>query len=166
MSVRILIQDYDPKWPKLYEREAGRIRGVLGQRVLRLEHAGSTSVPALPAKPIIDIILAVADSSDEPAYARSLETAGYLLKIREPNWHEHRLFKGPDTDIHLHVFSLGCPEIDRMLLFRDWLRGNPSDRDLYVQTKRALAQQEWGCEQDYADAKTAAVTEILARAGL
>ena len=129
-----------------------------------MEHAGSTSVPGLAAKPIIDIVLVVADSADEPAYAPPLEAAGYLLKIREPDWHEHRLFKGPDTDIHLHVFSFGCPEIDRMLLFRDWLRGNAPDRDLYIQTKRALAQQEWGRGQDYADAKTAVVKEIMARA--
>jgi GrpB-like predicted nucleotidyltransferase (UPF0157 family) len=166
VSVRILIQDYDPQWPQLYEREAARIQDTLGRRVLRMEHAGSTSVPGLAAKPIIDMVLVVADSSDEPAYAPSLEAAGYLLKIRESGWHEHRLFKGPDTDIHLHVFSLGCPEIDRMVLFRDWLRSNDSDRDLYVQTKSALAQQEWGRGQDYADAKTAVVAEILARARL
>ena len=87
-----------------------------------LEHTGSTSVPGLAAKPIIDITLAVPDSSDEDAYAPALEAAGYVLRIREPDWHEHRVFKGPDTNVNLHVFSDGCPEIDRMLRFRDWLR--------------------------------------------
>ena len=115
----ILIQDYDPQWPELFEREAHRIRAVLGQRVLRIEHAGCTSVPNLVAKPIVDLILVVADSADESTYVPDLEAAGYLLRIREPNWYQHRMFKGPDTDINLHVFSDGCPEIDRMLLFRD-----------------------------------------------
>jgi len=148
----------------LYEREARRIQTALVDRALQIEHAGSTSVPGLVAKPFIDIVLVVADSADENAYVPALENAGYMLRIREPNWHEHRLFKGPDTDIKLHVFSFGCPEIDRMLLFRDWLRNNAADRDLYARTKLALAQQEWERTQNYADAKTAVVEDILSRA--
>jgi len=110
------------------------------------------------------VILVVADSAAESAYVPDLEAAGYLLHIREPDWHQHRLFKGPDTDINLHVYSQGCTEIDRMLLFRDWLRRNAADRDLYARTKLALAQREWGRIQDYADAKTIIIQEILARA--
>src|SRR5438132_1215336 len=87
---------------------AERIRSALGDRVVRLEHGGSTSVPGLPAKPIVDIVLEVPDSSDEPAYVPELEAAGYVLRIRERVWFEHRLFKGPDTNINLHVFSAGC----------------------------------------------------------
>lgn len=68
------------------------------------------------------IRLVVKDSADESSYIPVLEAAGYVLQIREPDWFEHRLFKGPDTDINLHVFSLGTSEIDRMLRFRDWLR--------------------------------------------
>jgi GrpB-like predicted nucleotidyltransferase (UPF0157 family) len=136
---------------------------VLDRRVLQIEHAGSTAVPGLVAKPVIDLILAVANSADEPAYVPDLEATGYPLRIREPHWYEHRMFKGPDTDVNLHVFSQGCPEIDRMLLFRDWLRSNAADRDLYARTKLDLAQREWGRGQDYADAKTAVVQEILAR---
>ena len=109
-------------------------------------------------------MLVVADSSDENAYAPALEPAGYVLRIREPNWHEHRLFKGPDTNINLHVFSAGCPEIERMLIFRDWLRSNAADRELYARNKRALAQKEWEDVQNYADAKSAVVQEILERA--
>jgi GrpB-like predicted nucleotidyltransferase (UPF0157 family) len=131
LSSRILIVDYDPQWPELFAREADRIRSVLGSLALRIEHAGSTSVPGLAAKPIIDLLLVVADSAQEDAYAPALEAAGYVLHIRELNWYEHRMFKGPDTDINLHVFSSGCPEIDRMLMFRDWLRSNAADRDLY-----------------------------------
>ena len=156
--------DYDPRWPELFAREADRIRAVLGSRALRTEHAGSTSVPGLAAKPVIDLVLVVADSAEENAYASALEAAGYVLRIREPNWYEHRMFKGPDTDINLHVFSSGCPEIDRMLLFRDWLRGHAAERDLYARAKLALAQQEWQHVQNYADAKTVVIEEILARA--
>jgi GrpB-like predicted nucleotidyltransferase (UPF0157 family) len=164
LSARILLQNYNPEWPELYRREANRIAAVLDRRVLQIEHAGSTAVPGLAAKPTIDVILVVADSADESAYAPDLEAAGYLLRIREPHWYEHRMFKGPDTDINLHVFSVGCPEIGRMLMFRDWLRGNPADRDLYAGTKLALAEQEWEHVQDYADAKTTVIHQILARA--
>jgi GrpB-like predicted nucleotidyltransferase (UPF0157 family) len=121
-------------------------------------------VPGLAAKPVIDIVLAVADSAEEDAYLRALESAGYVLRIREPEWFQHRMFKGPETETNLHVFSAGCSEIDRMLLFRDWLRISAADRDLYARTKRELAQREWEDVQKYADAKTAIVTEILARA--
>ncbi len=158
---RISIVDYDSRWPNLFEREAARIRSVLGASALTIEHAGSTSVPGLPAKPVVDLILAVADSSQEDIYAPPLEAAGYKLHIREPNWYEHRLFKGLDTDINMHVFSEGCKEIDRMLQFRDALRTSAA-RERYASAKRSLAQQEWNSVQDYADAKTAIVEEILA----
>jgi GrpB-like predicted nucleotidyltransferase (UPF0157 family) len=155
---------YSVEWPALFIREAERVRATLGDRVLMLEHVGSTSVPGLAAKPIIDMILAVEDSADETAYVPAMESAGYVLHIREPDWHQHRLFKGPDTDINLHVFSFGCPEMDKMLMFRDWLRRNDADRELYERTKRELAQQTWKYVQNYADAKTAVVEEIVARA--
>jgi len=164
LSERIRIVEYDPRWPELFTREADRIRSLLGERALRIEHAGSTSVPGLPAKPILDLVLVVPDSSDEPAYVPALEAGGYVLRIREPEWYEHRVFKGPDTDVNLHVFSDGCPEIDRMRLFRDWLRSHAADRELYARSKRELAQRDWKYVQNYADAKTAIVQEILARA--
>lgn len=164
LAGKIQVVDYDPQWPALYEREAAQVRAVLGERVLLLEHTGSTSVPRLAAKPIIDMTMAVPNSADEPAYVPDMEAAGYVLRIREPDWYEHRLFKGPDTDINLHVFSAGCTEIDRMLSFRDWLRNNDADRELYQQAKRDLAQRDWRYVQNYADAKTAVVEEIIARA--
>jgi GrpB-like predicted nucleotidyltransferase (UPF0157 family) len=160
----ILIADYDPQWPEVFRREAGRIRAALGTRAIRVEHVGSTSVPGLIAKPIIDILLVVTDSANEDAYAKPLENAGYVLRIREADWHQHRMFKGPDTDINLHVFSLGCPEIDRTLVFRDWLRVSVADRELYASTKRALARKTWKYVQNYADAKTEVVEQILSRA--
>jgi GrpB-like predicted nucleotidyltransferase (UPF0157 family) len=161
----IALAEYDPEWPSLFEREADRIRGALGDRALILEHAGSTSVPGLASKPIIDIVLAVSDSSDEASYVPALEEAGFILRIREPEWYEHRVFKGPDTNVNLHVFSEGCEEIDRMLAFRDHLRANESDRELYERAKRELAVRDWTYVQDYADAKTEVVKEIVARAG-
>lgn len=164
LAERIQIVEYDPQWPKFFEREAERIRAALGERALRVEHAGSTSVPGLAAKPIIDILLVVVKSADEGAYAPALEAAGYTLRIREPKWHEHRMFKGPDTDINLHVHSAGCREIERVLLFRDWLRSNGADRELYARTKIELAQRDWKYVQNYADAKSALIEEILARA--
>jgi GrpB-like predicted nucleotidyltransferase (UPF0157 family) len=164
LSSPILLVDYDPQWPTLFAREADRIRSVLGRQAQCIEHVGSTSVPGLAAKPIIDLLLVVADSAKEDAYALALRAAGYVLRIREPNWYEHRMFKGPDTDINLHVFSSGCPEIDRMLIFRDWLRSNAADRDLYARTKSALSQKEWKYVQHYADAKTTVIDEIVARA--
>jgi GrpB-like predicted nucleotidyltransferase (UPF0157 family) len=160
----VLIVDYDPEWPQLFAREEARIRAALGERVVLLEHAGSTSVPGLAAKPCIDIVLVVPDSADEPDYVPALEAAGYVLTIREPQWFEHRVFKGPDTNINLHVFSPGCEEVGRMLRFRDWLRGNTADRQLYERTKRELALREWKYMQNYADAKTAVVEQIVARA--
>jgi GrpB-like predicted nucleotidyltransferase (UPF0157 family) len=158
----IELAEYDPGWPELFRREEGRIRAALGQRVVPLEHVGSTAVPGLAAKPIIDMCLVVTDSSEEEAYVPALEAAGYVLRIREPEWYEHRCFKGPDTNVNLHVFSEGCPEIERMLLFRDHLRTNLADRELYEGTKRELANREWKYVQNYADAKTAVVEEIIA----
>jgi len=160
----ITLADYDPRWPALFDRQAARIRAVLGDIAVRVEHVGSTSVPGLAAKPIIDILLVVPDSADERAYVPALEAAGYVLRVREPDWFEHRLFKGPDTSINLHAFTVGAAEIDRMLLFRDRLRADDSDRDAYLQVKCDLAKRTWRHVQHYADSKTAIVQQIMARA--
>ena len=160
----ITLAEYDPQWPALYDREAARIRAVLGDTAVRVEHVGSTSVPGLAAKPIIDILLAVPDSADEQTYVPALQATGYVLRIREPDWFEHRLFKGPDTNINLHVFTVGAAEIDQMLMFRDWLRADEADRDAYLQVKRDLARRTWRHVQHYADSKSAIVQQIMARA--
>src|SRR5580693_8268858 len=130
----VMLAEYDPQWPVLYAREAARIRSVLGDRVLRVEHVGSTSVPGLAAKPIIDILLVLADPADEPSWLPRLEEAGYRLVIREPGWYQHRALKGPGTDINLHVHPPDSPEIARHLLFRDWLRTHDDDRAQYERT--------------------------------
>lgn len=162
----IELVSYDPGWPALFEREAVRIRDALGERALLVEHVGSTAVPGLVAKPRIDVLLVVAAPADEPAYGPALEAAGYVLRIREPDWHEHRAFKGPDTDVNIHVFGPGCSEIERMVGFRDRLRMDAAERDRYAAAKRELAARRWRWVQDYADAKTDVVEAIIARAGL
>jgi GrpB-like predicted nucleotidyltransferase (UPF0157 family) len=164
LTGKVEVVDYDPEWPRLFRREADRIQAVLGERVVQLEHIGSTSVPGLAAKPIIDILLIVPDSADEPAWLPDLEAAGYALVIREPDWHQHRCLKGPDTNVNLHVYSPGCPEIDRYLLLRDRLRGHPQERAHYQRVKRELAERDWTYVQQYADAKTEVVEGIIARA--
>lgn len=166
LNSTIYLAPYDPEWPRLFEREAVRIRAALGDRGLLVEHAGSTSVPGLSAKPIIDIVLVVADTTDEAAYVPALEAVGYVLRVREPDWHEHRLLKGPDTAVNLHVFTIGCVEIERMLGFCDHLRADEADRTRYEQQKQELAQRTWKYVQHYADAKSEVVEEILTRAGV
>jgi GrpB-like predicted nucleotidyltransferase (UPF0157 family) len=164
LNAPIALVDHDPVWPGMFAREEQRISGALGESVVLLEHCGSTSVPGLAAKPIIDMVLVVPDSADEASYLPQLESAGYVLRIREPDWYEHRVFKGPDINVNLHVFSPGCAEVERMLLFRDTLRSNDAERIAYEQTKRALAAQTWRYVQNYADAKTEVVEAIIARA--
>jgi GrpB-like predicted nucleotidyltransferase (UPF0157 family) len=161
---QIVVADYDPEWPGWFERAAEGIRAALGETALEIHHVGSTSVPGLMAKPLIDINLVVVDTTDEEAYVPQLEAAGYVLRVREPDWFEHRMLRGFEPPVNLHVFPAGCSEVERMLLFRDWLRANDEDRELYARTKRELGAQEWKYVQNYADAKTAVVEEILGRA--
>jgi GrpB-like predicted nucleotidyltransferase (UPF0157 family) len=160
----VVLAPYDVSWPRAFERESARVRAALGGRVLLMEHVGSTSVPGLAAKPIIDMLLVVPQSADEPSYVPPLQAAGYRLVVREPHWHEHRVFKGPDTNINLHTFSPDSPEVARMIAFRDRLRADAADRTQYVNTKRELAARTWAYVQDYADAKSAVVETILGRA--
>lgn len=160
----VTLVPYDPEWPALYAQEAARIREALGMRVVQLEHIGSTAVPGLTAKPIIDIMLIVEDSGDEDAYVPALNAAGYILRIREPDWDEHRCLKGLDTNVNLHVWSRGARQIQRHLRFRDWLRTDDADRDLYAETKIRLAAQDWIFVQNYADAKNEVIDEIMGRA--
>jgi GrpB-like predicted nucleotidyltransferase (UPF0157 family) len=155
---------HDPSWASDFVSIAESIRKALDCRVIRLEHVGSTSVPGLVAKPVIDIAMTVADSSDESSYVPALEELGYVLRIREPDWYEHRLLKAPRDQANLHVFSEGCEEMHRMLTFRDWLRVHAADRQLYEEAKRRLAARTWRHMQHYADSKSAIVSEILARA--
>jgi GrpB-like predicted nucleotidyltransferase (UPF0157 family) len=156
------LSPYDPNWPLWYAAEAHTIRAALGVGVLSLEHVGSTSVPGLVAKPIIDILLVVADPANEASYVPVLERSGYVLRIREPDWYEHRLLKRVDPAVNLHVFGpSGRQEIDRMLRFRDRLRSDPADRERYARTKISLAARTWRHVQFYADAKSDVIEDVL-----
>ena len=163
-NATIELSPYDPAWPDQYAEEAGFIRAALGERALVLEHVGSTSIPGLSAKPIIDILLAVADSSDEDAYAPALSANGFRLHLREPDWEQHRVMKGERRLVNLHVFTEGSREIARMVGFRDHLRAHPEELRLYQQTKQALAARTWRHVQHYANAKSEVVEAIIERA--
>ena len=160
----VVLAEPDPAWPDRYAREAARIPDALGGRVVALEHVGSTAVPDLPAKPVIDVLLIVAFPAAEHAYVPDLAPAGYELRIREPDWHEHRVLCTSARDVNLHVFGPDSPEPGRMRAFRDRLRAVADERELYARTKRELAARPWPTVQHYADAKSAVVSEILARA--
>jgi GrpB-like predicted nucleotidyltransferase (UPF0157 family) len=160
----VMLVPHDRAWRGRFEREADRILAAVGRSALAVEHVGSTSVPGLSAKPVIDILLVVPDAADEPSYVPALEAAGYALRIREPDWYQHRVLRGEGPAVNLHVFPPDCPETERMLAFRDHLRAHDADRDLYERTKRDLAARAWRYTQQYADAKGPVVEAILVRA--
>ena len=161
--------DHDPQWAVDADAARRAIGAALGESLLAVDHVGLTSVPGLPAKPILDLLLQVRDSADEPSYVPGLLDLGYRVRVREPHWLEHRVLSqrianGDPHSINVHVLSPrhGAEEIARMLGFRDWLR-NDDDRDHYAAVKRELAARRWRFVQDYADAKSEVVEEILAR---
>lgn len=160
----IKVVDYDPRWLAIFDLHARIISDALGNAALRLEHIGSTSVPGLAAKPIVDMLLVVANSADETSYLPKMEAAGYVLRVREPELDEHRMFRTPGLDVHIHVYSQGSLDIERYLIFRDRLRTNAADRQLYEFTKRALARQDWPDMNAYADAKSEVVEGMIAAA--
>lgn len=160
----VVLVAYDPSWPAQFEQLAGRIRAALGDDALQIEHIGSTSVPGLSAKPVIDIILGVADSANEALYLEPLEAAGFELRVREPDWYEHRMLRHHDPECNLHVFSAGSAVIEPHLVFRDRLRSNDEDRAHYERTKVELARRPWHYMMQYTDAKTEIVEAIIARA--
>ena len=159
----IVLVDYNPLWPEKFQKHAAILSLALGARALSIEHVGSTSVPGLAAKPIIDIIVQVDNSGDEPAYLPALLAAGYVLRVCEPDWHQHRMVRTPELDVHIHIFSIGCIEVTRQLAFRDHLRNNADARLLYESTKRKLSKEDWPDMDAYARAKTEMVEQITAR---
>lgn len=157
-----MIADYDPAWRERFELERARVRGALGVTALRIEHIGSTAVPGLAAKPIVDLLVTVADPDDDTVIAPALESAGYELRVREPG---HRMFRTPSRDVHVHVLRECDPEVGRHLRFRDRLRSSAEDRRAYEQLKRALAERDWSDMNEYADAKGDLIEAILAKRG-
>ncbi len=163
-SRSVVVVPYDDSWPAAFERIAARIHRALGARALTVEHVGSTAVPGLAAKPVIDINLIVADSADEAAYLPDLEAAGFVLRVREPEWEQHRVVATEDPQSNVHVFSPGSREPARTRLFRDWLRANAEDRDAYGALKAGLAERDFADVMDYNNHKAALVYDIYEKA--
>ncbi|MGK5627825.1 GrpB family protein [Streptomyces sp. URMC 123] len=157
----IQVVAYDPAWPDAFERERRRIVAALGPVARRVDHVGSTAVPGLVAKPIIDIDLSVPDADDEGAYLGALEAAGYQLRVRQPG---HRMVRTPDLGVHVHICAEGSDWERRHLLFRDWLRHDAADREAYGRHKRELARRDWPDMNAYAAAKGTLIAEITERA--
>ncbi len=160
--VRVAIVEYDASWPGRYQSLAHEVRATLGDVVLDIEHVGSTAVPGLAAKAVIDIDLTVADPRHEPNYVPALEAAGWRHVIREPSWHEHRCLSRTGPCANLHVFGPDCPETVRHRMFRDWLRKHAEDRELYASAKRA-AVPGGGHGMDYNTRKQDVIREIYDR---
>jgi GrpB-like predicted nucleotidyltransferase (UPF0157 family) len=157
----ITIVAYDPAWPARFVTERDRIIAALGATARRVDHIGSTAVPSLAAKPIIDIDVSVSNPDDEATYVPALEQAGYHLRVRQPG---HRMLRTADRGVHVHVCAEGSEWERRHLLFRDWLRNDETDRDAYADMKRELATRDWPDMNAYAAAKGALIAEITARA--
>ncbi|MDG6103314.1 GrpB family protein [Dactylosporangium aurantiacum] len=159
----VVVADYDPAWPQRFAAARAAITEALGDLVVAIEHVGSTAVPGLPAKPVIDIDLTVGDSADEAAYVPALVRLGYRLVLREPWWHGHRMLVSAAEDVHLHVWPPHSPELVRHRLFRDWLRTHPDDLERYAGTKRSLARDTAERPGDYSLAKNDVIDAIFAR---
>ena len=160
----VVLVAYDERWPAVYARQEERIREALGATAVAVHHMGSTSIPGMTAKPVVDVTLEVPDAADEASYVGPLVGAGYTFVLREPEWFEHRLFRDTSPRVNLHVFGRGNEEVTAVLAFRDHLRTDAADRDLYLRTKQQLAARQWERVQDYADAKSDVVRDILTRA--
>ena len=161
---RIAVTAPDPRWDEWVLELRATVRASLGDRVVDLEHVGSTAVPGLWAKPVIDLDLVVEDSSDEPAYVPALEIVGFELVIREPAWEQHRMLRHEAPRANLHVFSVGAVEPQRHRAFRDWLIAHSGDRERYGRLKRSLVDEQT-CDTvaDYNNRKAALIYEIYER---
>jgi len=161
-AIEVTLHDYDERWPGIFRLHESRIREALAGVGVTVEHIGSTSVPGLAAKPIVDIVVGVSDITAEEDYLPALLASGYELRVREPG---HRMVRTGSRDVHVHVLERGDPAIDEYLLLRDHLRLHADDRALYESTKRELLERRWDDMNDYADAKTDVIAAIKARAG-
>ncbi len=160
-AVAIVVVPYCHEWPETFGRHRERIAATLGADAVGIDHIGSTAVPGLAAKPIVDILVVVPDSADEDSYLPAMERAGYVLRVREPGFEEHRMFRTPQRDVHVHVLSIGSPEIERYLRMRDALRAAPFLRARYQALKQTLAAQDWQDMNAYAQAKSKMIETII-----
>jgi GrpB-like predicted nucleotidyltransferase (UPF0157 family) len=160
-EMEIRLADYDPDWPVRFAAERMRVQQALGPEALTVEHIGSTAVPGLVAKPIIDVLVTVKDIEDAASYQPAMEVAGFQLRVREAG---HRMFRSAARDVHVHVYEPTHPAVDDYITLRERLRHEADDRDLYARAKHELARRQWDDMNDYADAKTTVITQILNRA--
>ncbi|KAI0422811.1 GrpB domain protein [Xylaria grammica] len=162
----IKIVEYRPEWPAMFAEVEKRIRQALGDRVVVIQHVGSTSVPGLAAKDVIDVDLAVADPADEESYVPDLQAAGFIFLLREPSWYQHRFFHLEEPYTNLHVFGSDSSEMVRHRLFRDWLREHEDDRERYAAVKREAAEVAAAAGenvQQYNNRKESGLRDILQR---
>ena len=160
------ISPYDPSWPDRFESESAKIRAGLGDQVIRVEHVGSTSVPGLAAKPVVDIQVSVRSMVPRSAYVDPLVRLGYRSAI-DPWTDEHEFFSRDEDGeraFHVHVCGQGSEWEQRHLAFRDWLRSHPDDAAAYERLKRDLAERYPRDTYSYAAAKTEFIEEVEARA--
>lgn len=160
---------YNPQWPEIFSSIKQQIITALGTEVvLAVYHTGSTSIPDLPAKPIIDIDLVVRDVTAESGYVAPLEAAGFKFLLREPHWHEHRFFYTyVPYAVNLHVWGPDSPEVTRHQIFRNRILENAEDKALYVKAKQAAAETigaKGGNMQDYNELKEDTIRKILRNA--
>lgn len=160
----IKIVPYSQNWPIQFQNHAKRIKNALGSVALRIEHIGSTSVEELAAKPIIDILVVIADPSQEELYLPALVDAGYELRVREPEYDNHRMFRTPERDVHIHIYPPHSEEVERYLLFRDFLRNNPRVRGEYANLKQKLSESNWKDMNEYSSAKTSFIDGVINQA--
>ncbi|MCA5891789.1 GrpB family protein [Isoptericola sp. NEAU-Y5] len=160
-ALHLELHDPDGRWADVYLEHRARIRAALAAVDAGVEHIGSTSVPGLAAKPIVDIVVTVDDITAEEDYLDALLAAGYELRVREPG---HRLVRTPARDVHVHLYERDDPAVGEYLLLRDHLRADADDRALYESTKRSLLSRRWDDMNAYADAKTDVILAIKARA--
>ena len=157
----VVVVPYSQEWPETFDRHRARIAAALGTGAVGIDHIGSTAVPGLAAKPIVDILVVIADSAHEDSYLPAMERAGYVLRVREPDFEEHRMFRAQERDVHVHVLSAGSPEIERYLRLRDALRAAPFLRARYQALKQTLAAQDWQDMNAYAQAKSGMIETII-----
>lgn len=168
MTEPIELHPYDPGWPAAFTRERDLIAPLFAAPPRLIEHMGSTSIPGLPAKPIIDIIVLVDDLATAHAAVAALEATGYSFWRDNPDKSKLYLVKGlppaPHRTHHLHIYDYE-PEVRRHLVFRDHLRANPDIRDAYLTLKQDLATRFRDDREAYSKQKTAFVDSLVLSLG-
>ncbi|MDP9373984.1 MAG: GrpB family protein [Chloroflexota bacterium] len=165
MAKAVVVVEYDPAWPRLFERLRARVTGALSGLAVAVEHVGSTAVPGLPAKPIIDLDAIIPSAADLPVAIERLTAIGYVHQGDLGIPGREAFAPPPDTPRHhLYVCTPDSAEYRRHVLFRDYLRAHPGEARAYGELKRAAARR-FGDDRDaYTKAKDAFVAAILQRA--